>query len=136
MEQLPSEYTYMPSLADLTIKIFADGADLDSMRELSHNPLIKGFTTNPSLMAKAGVGDYRAFAKVVLHAIPDRPISFEVLSDSFDEMERQAHEIASWGENVYVKIPITNTHGQPSFSVIQRLAQAGVQLATQLFTGL
>ena len=128
MEKLLPEYTHMTFLSDLSIKIFADGADLDGMRELYHNPLIKGFTTNPSLMAQAGVHDYRAFAQAVLHAIPDRPISFEVLSDSFDEMERQAYEIASWGDNVYVKIPITNTQGQPSCPVIQRLAQAGVKL--------
>src|SRR5690348_9778278 len=101
----------MPSLADLRVKIFADGADLDGMLDMYRNPLIKGFTTNPTLMRKAGVTDYRAFARDVLAAIPDRPISFEVLADDATEMERQAREIASWGPNVYVKIPVTNTAG-------------------------
>ena len=92
------------------------------------NPLIQGFTTNPSLMREASVNDYRAFAKEILTAIPDRPISFEVLSDEFEEMERQALEISSWGDNVYVKIPITNTKGAPSYKLIRRLAQAGVKV--------
>jgi len=118
----------MKKLTDLKVKIFADGADKAGMLELYRNPLIKGFTTNPTLMRKAGVNDYRAFAREILTAIPDRPISFEVLSDEFDKMERQALEISSWGENVYVKIPITNTRGQPSFELVQRLARAGVKL--------
>ena len=125
----------MKSLTDLRIKIFADGADKAGMLELYRNPIIKGFTTNPTLMRKAGVGDYRSFAREIITAIPDRPISFEVLSDEFDEMERQALEIASWGENVYVKIPITNTRGFSSHDLIYRLVRAGVRLnVTALMT--
>ena len=125
----------MKSLTDLRIKIFADGADKAGMLELYRNPIIKGFTTNPTLMRKAGVGDYRSFAREIITAIPDRPISFEVLSDEFDEMERQALEIASWGENVYVKIPITNTRGVSSHELINRLVHAGVRLnVTALMT--
>ena len=96
-------------LSDLRIKIFADGADLTTMVKLSENPLVKGFTTNPTLMRKAGISDYAGFAQEVLRLIIDRPISFEVFSDEFDEMERQAHIINSWADNVYVKIPVTNT---------------------------
>ena len=94
-------------LVDLRVKIFADGADLAGMLALYREPHIAGFTTNPTLMRKAGITDYRAFAHEVLAAIPDRSISFEVFSDEFAEMERQAREIASWGEHVYVKIPVT-----------------------------
>ena len=123
------------ALADLRIKIFADGADIPSIAKLAEDPLIKGFTTNPTLMRKAGIADYRAFAHEVLAAIPDRPISFEVFSDEFKEMERQAREIARWGENVYVKIPVTNTLGQPSYELIQRLTEAGIKLnVTALLT--
>src|SRR2546422_9541413 len=104
-----AERAIMKLTDQLAVKIFADGADLGGMLELYRKPYIKGFTTNPTLMRKAGVADYRAFARQVLEAIPDRPISFEVFSDNFCEMERQAHEIASWGDNVYVKIPVTNT---------------------------
>jgi transaldolase len=118
----------MKNLGDLKVKIFADGADKAGMLELYRNPFIKGFTTNPTLMRKAGVNDYRAFALEILTAIPDRPISLEVFSDEFDEMERQALEISRWGENVYVKIPITNTHGRPSHELVGRLARAGVKL--------
>lgn len=118
----------MKSIHDLKIKIFADGADYDGMLEMYANPLIKGFTTNPTLMRKAGVNDYPAFARKVLSAIPDHPVSFEVLADDFDEMERQASEISSWGRNVYVKIPVTNTRGESSAFVIQRLSCAGVQV--------
>ena len=116
------------SLVDLSVKIFADGADKVGMLELYRNPLIKGFTTNPTLMRRAGVSDYRAFAYEILAAIPDRPISFEVFSDEFDEMERQALEISSWGDNVYVKIPITNTRGESSCDLVRRLSRAGVKL--------
>lgn len=118
----------MKSLADLNVKIFADGADKAGILELYRNPLVKGFTTNPTLMRKAGVGDYRSFARDILAAIPDRPISFEVLSDEFDEMERHALEISSWGDNVYVKIPITNTRGQSSCKLVRRLARADVKV--------
>jgi transaldolase len=126
----------MTSLADLKIKIFADGADNAGMLELSHNPWIKGFTTNPTLMRKAGVSDYQAFAFEILRAIPDRPISFEVFSDDFGEMERQAHKIAGWGENVYVKIPITNTLGESSIRLVKDLARAGVKLNVTALTAL
>ena len=116
------------SLDDLNIKIFADGADKAGMLELYGNPRIKGFTTNTTLMRRAGVINYRAFAREVIAAIPDRPISFEVFSDEFDEMERQALEIASWGDNAYIKIPITNTRRQSSGDLVRRLAGAGVKL--------
>lgn len=123
------------SLSALRVKIFADGAEKSEMVELYHNPLIRGFTTNPTLMRKAGVQDYRAFASVILRAIPDRPISFEVFSDDFPVMERQAREIATWGENVYVKIPITNTRGESSLDIVRRLAHNGVKLnVTALMT--
>ena len=110
----------MKSVDQLSVKIFADGADLGSMLELYRQPWIKGFTTNPTLMRKAGVTDYRAFAHQVLEAIADRPISFEVFSDEFPDMEGQAHEIAGWGDNVYVKIPVTNTRREPSIDLIRR----------------
>ncbi len=118
----------MKMLNELAIKIFADGADVAGMLEMYARPYIKGFTTNPTLMRKAGVTDYRAFAKTVVAAIPDRTISFEVLSDEFDEMERQAREIASWGSQVYVKIPVTNTRREPAYDLVRRLSQDGVQL--------
>jgi transaldolase len=115
-----------PSLAG--IKIFADGASLASMREAARDPRIAGFTTNPTLMRKAGVADYRAFAKEVLAAIRDKPISFEVFADDADGMRRQARELASWGDNVYVKVPVTNTRGTPMTDLIRELAGAGVKL--------
>src|SRR2546426_8126643 len=118
----------MKALADLRVKLFADGADKAGMLEMYHNPLIKGFTTNPTLMRRAGVTDYQAFALDILRAIPDRPISFEVFSDDFAEMECQAREITKWGNNVYVKIPVTNTRGESSAKLIRTLARAGVQL--------
>ena len=118
----------MKPVNELNVKIFADGADLKGISNLSRNPLIKGFTTNPTLMRKAGIRDYHAFAREVLEIIGDRPVSFEVFSDEFDEMERQALEIASWGGNVYVKIPVTNTRREFAGELIQRLAGAGVQL--------
>lgn len=118
----------MKAISDLKVKLFADGADLGSMKEMYANPLISGFTTNPTLMRKAGISEYRAFAAEVLAAIPDRPISFEVFADEFDEMERQAYEIASWGRNVNVKIPVTNTKRQFSGPLIERLSRDGVQV--------
>src|SRR5438094_8887931 len=108
-------------------KIFADGADLEVICQLATDPRIKGFTTNPTLMREAGVSDYEGFARDVLRIVQDRPISFEVFSDEFYEMEDQAREIASWGPNVYVKIPVTNTRGEFAGPLIQRLA-ADVQL--------
>ncbi len=117
------------------IKIFADGADLKTILELNKNPLIKGFTTNLTLMRKAGVEDYEKFAKEILAEIKDKPISFEVLSDDFDEMERQARKIASWGDNVYVKIPIMNTKGESSIPLINKLLLADTKLnITAVFT--
>lgn len=115
-------------IEDLRVKIFADGADKAGMLEMYGRPYIKGFTTNPTLMRKAGITDYRAFALDILEAIPDRSISFEVFSDEFAEMERQAMEIASWSPRVYVKIPVTNTRREPAYDLISRLSQAGVSL--------
>jgi transaldolase len=108
------------------VKIFADGADLKGILELYRNPLIKGFTTNPTLMRKAGIENYEAFARELVAAIPDRPISFEVFADDFDEMIAQGRAIASWGRNVNVKIPVTTTKGTFTGPVIRTLAQAGV----------
>lgn len=125
----------MPNLNDLKIKIFADGADLKGMEELNKNPLIKGFTTNPTLMRKSNVQDYRAFAIDVIKIVKSRPVSFEVFSDEFDIMEKQALQIASWGENVYVKIPITNTRGDDAGPLVRRLTKAGVKVnVTALMT--
>ena len=118
----------MKTLDDLSVKIFADGADIKGMLEMYEKPYIKGFTTNPTLMRKAGVTDYEAFAREVLRNIPDRPISFEVFSDNFDEMDLQARKIASWGENVYVKIPVTNTKDESSALIVKNLSSAGVKL--------
>ncbi|MEQ8786732.1 MAG: transaldolase [Pirellulaceae bacterium] len=114
--------------SDLKVKLFADGADAAVIAELAQNEMITGFTTNPTLMRKANVTDYRAFAHEVLQIVPDRSVSFEVFSDEFDEMEDQAHEIASWGPNVYVKIPVTNTRGEFSGSLVKRLSASGVQV--------
>ncbi|NOX54115.1 MAG: transaldolase, partial [Planctomycetes bacterium] len=125
----------MKAIDDLNVRIFADGAELAGMLELYRNPLIKGFTTNPTLMRAAGVADYREFAHEVLAAIPDRPISFEVFADEFDEMKRQALELASWGQNVYVKIPVTNTQGQPAYDLVRELSAEGVKVnVTAVFT--
>jgi transaldolase len=125
----------MTALDALRVKILADGADLPGMLDLYHRPYIKGFTTNPTLMRKAGVADYEAFAREVLRAIPDRPISFEVFSDDFREMERQARTIAGWGPNVYVKLPVSNTRRQPSYDLVKRLSRDGLQLnVTALMT--
>jgi transaldolase len=125
----------MTSLANLKVKIFADGADKTGMLDLYKNPLIKGFTTNPTLMRSAGIADYEAFARDILKSIPDRPISLEVFSDDFAEMETQARRIASWGGNVYVKIPVTNTHGESAIPLVRSLAKAGVkQNVTALMT--
>jgi transaldolase len=125
----------MTDVPTLKIKIFADGADLKGMLEMYRRPDIQGFTTNPTLMRKAGISDYRAFAREVLGAIPDRPISFEVFSDDFAEMETQAREIASWAPNVNVKIPVTNTQGEPSYALVKRLSAGGIKVnVTALFT--
>jgi transaldolase len=123
------------ALADLKIKIFADGADLAGIKAMCQKPWIKGFTTNPTLMRKAGISDYKRFAVEVLEAVPNRPVSFEVFADDFDQMERQALEIASWGPNVNVKIPVTNTRREFAGPLIGRLSAAGVTLnVTAVFT--
>ena len=114
--------------ADLKVKLFADGADLAAMIGLAANPLIKGFTTNPTLMRNAGVGDYEKFAKSVLERITDLPISFEVFADDAGGMDRQARLIAGWGDNVYVKVPVTDTAGVPTTETVRRLAGDGVKV--------
>jgi len=118
----------MKKVEDLKIKIFSDGADRKDMLDMNSNTFIKGLTTNPSLMKKAGIKDYEAFAKDILSVIKEKPISFEVFSDEFDEMEKQAARIASWADNVYVKIPITNTKKASSAELIKRLAKRKVKL--------
>lgn len=118
----------MSKVASLKIKIFADGADLDGIRRLAANPLIKGFTTNPTLMRKAGVADYEAFGRDVLAAVPDRPVSLEVFADEFGEMIDQGRTIASWGRNANVKIPVSDTKGRFTGPVIESLAKSGVVL--------
>jgi len=119
----------------LKVKVFADGAEKASMLEMYKNPLVRGFTTNPSLMRKAGVSDYEGFARDLLKVIPDRHVSFEVFSDDLAEMERQANYIKTWGPNVYVKIPVTNTKGEATYAMIRRLSEAGTQVnLTALFT--
>jgi len=118
----------MKAVKDLTIKIFADGADKAGMLDMYAQPFIQGLTTNPTLMRKAGIRDYKAFAKDILSDIKDKPLSFEVFSDDFIEMERQAHEIASWGENVYIKIPVTNTKQEPAYALIKKLANQNIKL--------
>jgi transaldolase len=116
------------SVADLKIKLFADGADCAQIARFQADPLIRGFTTNPTLMRAAGVKDYEAFAHEILKIVNDKPISFEVFADDFPEMERQAMKIASWAENVYVKIPVTNTRREASMKLIARLSHAGVKV--------
>src|SRR5262247_2796889 len=118
----------MSDLGRLKVKLFADGADFATMKELAANRMIRGFTTNPTLMRKAGISDYKAFALQVLKVIMDRPVSFEVFADDFDAMEAQALEIASWGKNVNVKIPVTNTRKEFSGPLIERLSRSGVQV--------
>src|SRR4051812_33057347 len=118
----------MKTLANLRVKIFADGADKQSMLQLNAYPLIKGMTTNPTLMRKAGLKDFEAFARDILQGITDKPISFEVFSDEFPEMRRQAVKISSWAKNVYVKIPITNTRAESALPLIRELAAEGMKL--------
>jgi len=125
----------MARVNDLRVKLFADGADVQRIRQLAENRLISGFTTNPTLMRQAGVTDYEAFARDVLQVVGDRPISFEVFADDFAEMELQALQIASWGQNVYVKLPVTNTQGEAALGTITRLSKQGVKLnVTALLT--
>jgi transaldolase len=118
----------LKSLNDLKIQIFADGADKKGILDLYAKPYIKGLTTNPTLMNKAGIKDYEFFARDVLQTVTTKPISLEVFTDEFSEMKRQALKIASWGPNVYVKIPITNSHGETSGPLVRELAQEGVKL--------
>jgi transaldolase len=121
--------------SELDVKLFADGADREGILQLYANPVIKGFTTNPTLMRKAGVEDYEWFARDILQAVPDRPFSLEVFADEHKEMERQAVKISSWGENVYVKIPVTNTKREPTGELLRRLSGDGVKVnVTALMT--
>ena len=124
---MPQTMATIP-VKDLRLKLFADGAERAGILKMYENPLIRGFTTNPTLMRKAGITDYEAFAKDILNAVPDRPISLEVFADEFDEMERQALKISRWGDNVYTKIPVTNTRRESSMDLICRLARQGVKL--------
>jgi transaldolase len=126
----------MTTMDSLNVKIFADGADTAEMLEMHSQPFIKGLTTNPTLMRRAGVADYRGFAREILARIRDKPVSFEVVGDEFAEMERQALEISSWADNVYVKIPVTNTRGEPSYTLVRRLASRGVKLNVTAITTL
>lgn len=121
--------------ASIKTKIFADGADKAGMLDMARHEWVRGFTTNPTLMRKVGVSDYEIFAREVLEVITDRPISFEVISDEFDEMEKQARKIAKWADNVYVKIPVTNTRRNPSTELIRRLSHDGIKVnVTALLT--
>jgi transaldolase len=125
----------MKAVNDLKVKIFADGADKAGMLDMASKPFIKGLTTNPTLMRKAGVKSYKDFALEILSEVKDKPISFEVFSDDFDEMERQALEIASWGENVFVKIPVMNTKQEPAYDLVSKLSNQKVKLnVTALMT--
>ena len=112
----------------MAVDIYADCANLDQIEEYAEHPRISGFTTNPSLMKKAGIKNYREFSRTVLRLVQGKPVSFEVLSDDWEEMERQANEIQSWGDNVYVKIPITNTLGQSSRPLIEKLAKLNLNV--------
>ncbi len=118
----------MKKVEDLKVQIFADGADKEGMLEMYAKPYIKGLTTNPTLMKKAGITDYCAFCKDILTHIKDKPLSFEVFSDDFAEMERQAMEIASWGDNVYVKIPVTNTKQETCYALVKKLGMQKVKM--------
>jgi transaldolase len=130
-----AEEQKMTTLDQLKVRIFADGADKAGMLEVYRNPYVKGFTTNPTLMRKAGIADYEAFARDILSVIPDRSISFEVFADDFDEMERQARRIATWGKLVSVKIPITNTKRKSAIPLVRKLSQDGIALnVTAMFT--
>jgi len=125
----------MTSIDRLEVRIFADGADIANIAAAAEDPLIKGFTTNPTLMRQAGVDDYEQFALKALEVVQGRSMSFEVFTDEFDEMHRQAHRISEWGENVFVKIPVTNSTGEPSYDLVGRLASEGVRVnVTAVFT--
>lgn len=125
----------MPKLSDLKVKLFTDGADKAQIMEMAKQPWIAGFTTNPSLLKKAGVSDYAAYARDLVASVPDRHISFEVFSDDIPEMVAQGRVIASWGKNVYVKLPVTNTRGEPLFEAVRSLSRDGVKInMTAIFT--
>ena len=126
----------MKKIEDLKVQIFADGADKASMLEMYAKPYIKGFTTNPTLMNKVGITDYRAFCKDILTHIKDKPLCFEVFSDDFAEMERQAMEIASWGDNVYVKIPVTNTKQETCYTLVKKLVGSKIKINVTAITTL
>ena len=122
-------------IEDLKVAIYADGADIEKMKQMSRLPYIRGFTTNPTLMRKAGVTDYVSFAKQALAEIPDRPVSMEVFADDFEKMEKEAREISSWGGNVFVKIPVMTTRGESSIPLIRKLSAEGLKLnITAVFT--
>ena len=126
----------MPKLSDLKVKLFTDGADKAEIVEMAKQPWIAGFTTNPSLMKKAGVRDYELYARDLVAAVPDRHISFEVFSDDIPEMVAQARVISSWGKNVYVKLPVTTTRNEPLFDVVRSLSRDGIKVnMTAIFTG-
>src|SRR5882724_12672087 len=125
----------MAKLADLKVKLFTDGADKAQILDMAKQPWIKGFTTNPSLLKKAGVADYAAYARDLVAAVPDRHISFEVFSDDIPEMVAQGGVIASWGKNIYVKLPVTTTRGEPLFQAVRALSRDGVKInLTAIFT--
>ncbi len=125
----------MPKLSDLKVKLFTDGADKAQILEMAKQSWIRGFTTNPSLLKKAGVSDYEAYARDLVAAVPDRHISFEVFSDDIPEMVAQGRVIASWGKNVFVKLPVTNTRGEPLFDAVRALSREGVNInMTAIFT--
>src|SRR5882672_2829319 len=125
----------MRKLSDLKVKLFTDGADKAQILEMATKPWIKGFTTNPSLLKKAGVSDYEAYARDLVAAVPDRHISFEVFSDDIPEMVAQARVITAWGKNVYVKLPVTTTRGEPLFEAVRALSRDGVKInMTAIFT--
>ena len=126
----------MPKLSDLKVKLFIDGADKAQIVDMAKQPWIAGFTTNPSLMKKAGVRDYELYARDLVAAVPDRHISFEVFSDDIPEMVAQARVISSWGKNVYVKLPVTTTRNEPLFDVVRSLSRDGIKVnMTAIFTG-
>jgi transaldolase len=131
----PSTALRPDSPLGLSIKLFADGANKDQIIKLAAEPYVEGFTTNPTLMRSSGVTDYRSFAQELLALVTDKPISFEVFADELDEMYRQAKELSSWGGNVYVKVPVTNTRGESTSAIVRRLTEEGVQVnITAIFT--
>jgi transaldolase len=126
----------IPTLTKLKVKLFTDGADKAQIIEMAKQPWIAGFTTNPSLLKKAGVSDYEGYARGLVTAVPDRHISFEVISDEIPEMVAQARVITTWGDNVYVKLPVTNTRGEPLFEAVRALSHEGIKVnMTAIFTG-